>query len=97
MSDIVTELRMAEEQPDVGMLVDQLDDGLLGRAADEIERLRGNIAASGGLQCPNSGCNNQGWYPQQIADDEWEQVQCEFCYCVDDSVYERTCAAEDKS
>lgn len=37
--------------------------------------------------CPVSGCNNQGWYPNQISEDEWEQVQCEFCYTEPNSVF----------
>ena len=35
--------------------------------------------------CPN--CENVGWYARQVSDDEYEQEQCEFCYTVEDSVF----------
>lgn len=28
--------------------------------------------------CPN--CPNQGWYPVKNSNNEWEQVQCEWCW-----------------
>lgn len=45
------------------------------------------VAGSAGIKCPN--CNDQGFTPRQIDDDEWEQEQCEFCYCVSESVFNR--------
>jgi len=57
-------------------------------AADEIERMTSELDTSAGLKCPN--CDDVGWYPNQISDDDWEQVQCEFCYTIKDSVFNRT-------
>ena len=34
-----------------------------------------------GVECPNEKCGNRGWYPVQVSDVDWEQEQCEFCYC----------------
>jgi hypothetical protein len=59
------------------------------QASAEIQRLKDLIATSGGLQCPDPACNNQGWSPIQVRDDEWEQQQCEWCYTVEDSVFMR--------
>jgi hypothetical protein len=43
--------------------------------------------------CPNLGCNNTGCFPVQISEDDWELVQCEFCYTEPDSVFNALCAA----
>ena len=59
------------------------------KALAEAQELRSFVAASAGLECPNRECDNKGWYAQQISDDEAEQVQCEFCYAVDDSIFNR--------
>ena len=59
------------------------------RLRERLRELQEHVAASAGLQCPNTDCNNQGWYPQQVGDDEFEQVQCEFCCVVDDSIFNR--------
>lgn len=66
------------------------------RLTTEVSELKDFIAASGGLKCRN--CDDEGWYPMQVGDDEWEQVQCEFCYVVDDSIFNRKqkALAEDK-
>ena len=37
--------------------------------------------------CPD--CDNTGCIPIQIAEGEWEPMQCEFCYCVEDSLFNR--------
>ena len=37
--------------------------------------------------CINPSCQNDGCIPHQIADDEWEAEQCEFCYTVEDSLF----------
>lgn len=31
------------------------------------------------FNCP-SGCDGNGSYPEQTADDEWEQGQCQWCF-----------------
>lgn len=38
-----------------------------------------------GEPCPN--CPDQGWYAVQVDEGEFEQVQCEFCYTVENSVF----------
>jgi hypothetical protein len=55
--------------------------------ADRIKELEGWIAASDGLQCPS--CDNTGGYPRQISEHEVVEEQCEFCWVVDDSVFNR--------
>ena len=45
------------------------------------------------IECPNEGCENQGWYAQ-IMDGDWEQEQCEFCNCEPNSVYNRNLEKE---
>jgi hypothetical protein len=42
------------------------------------------------VDCPNPYCNNQGWYPQRNNYGYWEQVQCEFCYTVENSRFNLT-------
>ena len=37
--------------------------------------------------CQNPYCGNDGYYPEQVSEDEWEQVQCEFCYTEPNSVF----------
>ena len=31
-------------------------------------------------KCPNEGCGGQGWSAHQVAEDVWEQEQCQWCY-----------------
>ena len=37
--------------------------------------------------CPNRGCDNAGSIAVQTGYDEWEQEQCEWCYCHPDSQF----------
>jgi len=37
--------------------------------------------------CPNPNCNNQGWYAVEDGYGGWEQAQCEFCYTVENSMF----------
>jgi len=37
------------------------------------------------IDCPN--CDNSGYIPEQVGDNEWEPYQCEFCYTVPDSIF----------
>jgi hypothetical protein len=60
----------------------------------KLRDLEGNVAASAGLKCPNTGCNDTGCIDRQVGDDDWEQEQCEFCWCVDDSIFNRGLAKE---
>ena len=30
--------------------------------------------------CPNRDCHNQGWYAEQIGEDEYTQIQCQWCH-----------------
>ena len=46
-------------------------------AAALIKRLRGLLQVA---KCPDDACGGQGWSAHQIADDEWEQQQCQWCY-----------------
>ena len=31
--------------------------------------------------------DNQGWYPMQVGESEYEQVQCEWCYTNPNSIF----------
>lgn len=42
------------------------------------------VAISLGLKCPN--CDDVGWY-LGVCDGDAQQIQCEFCYTVEDSVF----------
>lgn len=48
------------------------------------------VELSTGLDCPN--CDNVGYTPHQTSDNDWEQEQCEFCYEVPESVFNRMLA-----
>ena len=50
------------------------------------------LEASNGLSCPN--CDNSGVIPEQDERGEWYPTQCEFCYTVKDSVFNRNKAQE---
>lgn len=62
---------------------------------NEVIKLRHQIETSGGLKCPN--CDDVGFYAEAKLvpgydgepDVDWEQVQCEFCWTVDDSIFSR--------
>ena len=43
-------------------------------------------------QCPN--CDNTGIIPVQIGHNEWEPMQCEFCYCDPESIFNHTSGEE---
>ena len=52
------------------------------------EVIRGKIeelACVSGRSCPL--CDNVGWYVEADSNGEAEQVQCEFCYTTEDSVF----------
>lgn len=38
-------------------------------------------------KCPNAGCNDTGCIPVQIAHDDWDPQQCEFCHTVPNSKF----------
>ena len=65
---------------------------VLNEQTAEIERLEGEVKMSGGLKCPS--CEDIGWYPVQTDFDEWEQQQCEFCYTIDGSIFNRRAALD---
>ena len=54
---------------------------------NEVAFLRHNIKISGGLKCPN--CDDEGYTPEQDGYGYWYQQQCEFCYSIPDSIFER--------
>lgn len=59
---------------------------------DPLRRLIKDVKASAGLKCPN--CSDVGYYT--VCDGDFpEQVQCEFCYTVVDSIFNRNCVAQD--
>lgn len=45
---------------------------------DFIQKVEEEFAAK--LKCINSSCDQRGSIPHQIADDEWEAEQCQFCF-----------------
>jgi hypothetical protein len=57
------------------------------RVSTEYSELQSWVAASAGLKCPN--CNDSGGYPRQISEDEVVEEQCEFCWVVEDSIFNR--------
>ena len=44
-----------------------------------------NTVLNNAKKCPC--CDDVGWYVQQVAHDEHEQIQCEFCYTIEDSIF----------
>ena len=74
-------------------LLDLLEDSV--KLKDRIKVLEDDLSVSGGLKCPN--CNDVGWFTESYMDhrgDECpEQIQCEFCYTVKDSIFNRATAA----
>ena len=56
-----------------------------------LRRLVKDVEASAGLKCPN--CDDVGWYSGSYLDgggeEAEEQIQCEFCYTVADSIFNR--------
>ena len=67
----------------------------VGLLQERIKVLEDVLAASGGLKCPN--CDDEGFTPEQDGRGEWYQEQCEFCYTVKDSIFNRAIAAADPS
>ena len=64
----------------------------------ELSALQGELAeresllkVSGGLKCPN--CDDTGAIPRQDGYGEWYPEQCEFCYTVEDSIFNRNLPA----
>jgi len=53
----------------------------------EYQKLEGLIQISGGLKCPN--CNDEGFTPEQDGFGNWYQQQCQFCWEMADSVFNR--------
>ena len=64
----------------------ELEDKFIKRGK-RIAELEAQVAASAGLSCPN--CDNEGFTSEQGGSGEWYQCQCEFCYTVKDSVFNR--------
>ena len=64
----------------------------LRQANARVEELEGWTKVSLGLKCPS--CDDVGWFPVKTDYDEWEQQQCEFCYTVHDSIFNRRQAAD---
>ena len=54
----------------------------------QIKELEGNIKVSGGLKCPS--CDDTGIIAVGDNSFGWEQQQCEFCYTVPDSIFNRS-------
>ena len=58
---------------------------------NEVKEFRHLLALSGGLKCPN--CDDVGFTVVQntsrFDEEDWAQVQCEFCYTINASVYLR--------
>lgn len=67
----------------------------LKQSLDPLRALIRDVEASDGLKCPNSGCGDQGFIPRQVSEDDWEQEQCEFCYTVPDSIFNRLASASE--
>ena len=59
------------------------------------KELEATITASAGLSCPN--CENDGCIPEQDGRGEWYPTQCEFCYVVEDSVFNRKALLDNQS
>lgn len=57
------------------------------REREKVESLEEGIRISAGLKCPN--CDDVGFIPVQVSEDHFEQEQCEFCYTIPDSVFNR--------
>lgn len=49
------------------------------------------------IRCPNPNCSDSGGYPEQIDDDEFEQVQCEFCWTNPNSFFNIAATFEAKA
>ena len=45
------------------------------------------ICAGKVLLCPNPSCGDEGYYPVEDGYGGWEQCQCEFCYTVENSMF----------
>lgn len=68
------------------------------QSVDPLRRLVKDVQASGGLKCPN--CDDEGFTVEAEPcigydgeeDLECVQVQCEFCYTVPDSIFNRRLA-----
>jgi hypothetical protein len=39
------------------------------------------------LLCPNPHCGDNGYFPVEDGYGGWEQCQCEFCYTVENSLF----------
>ena len=77
----------------------RLYDGLcaehyIGHIREQLVDLQHMIKISEGLSCPN--CENKGFTPEQDGFGNWYQEQCEFCYTVKDSVFNRQQSLEQK-
>ena len=53
----------------------------------ELKLLKEDIAASRGLKCPN--CEDSGGFPGYDGFGQVVQQQCEFCWTVTDSIFNR--------
>ncbi len=60
----------------------------LKQSLDPLRSLIRDVETSGGLKCPS--CDDEGFTVVQVGEDDWEQEQCEFCYTVPDSIFNRT-------
>jgi hypothetical protein len=54
----------------------------------ELKQLKEEIVLSRGLKCPN--CDDTGGFPNYDSHGEIYQCQCQFCYEVKDSIFNRS-------
>ena len=47
------------------------------------------VALSAGLKCPDPDCADQGFTVEPDGHGDWYQCQCEFCWTVEDSLFNR--------
>jgi hypothetical protein len=66
--------------------VDKMSARELRNEVRTLRELRKQVDVSAGLECPS--CENVGWYAE-ATHQGWEQVQCEFCWTVPDSIFSR--------
>ena len=63
----------------------------LKQSLDPLRALIRDVEASAGLKCPN--CDDVGFTVEQntshFNEEDFVQVQCEFCYTVPDSIFNR--------
>jgi len=87
-----TQIRRAEDiERDDGVWKDQSDlyNKAIQAIISEMEKLWSeeeiHNMVMNAKDCPN--CNNQGWWAEQVEEDEFEQCQCQWCYTTEDSIF----------